>query len=98
MDNDVLYLCNGKRCGNDHDCGECRHTLQIEYAANFQRIECEDGVVFFKEKESIRPHGEWIIEESNIFNSFVCSNCKEIGASDFNFCPNCGADMREAHS
>ena len=39
-------------------------------------------------------HGEWI---GNSFD-FYCSNCKQYQnfyAGKSNFCPNCGADMRE---
>ena len=48
---------------------------------------------------SARPKGEWI-KEHGVVN---CSNCNHSHWSDcyedtvvrFNFCPNCGADMRE---
>lgn len=46
-----------------------------------------------------RPKGEWIVKGQDIYCS-VCnqeSAFNEFGASKFsNFCPNCGADMREA--
>ena len=42
------------------------------------------------------PKGEWI-DHSTYKNVIICSNCN-IGGNhfykDFNFCPNCGADMR----
>lgn len=50
-----------------------------------------------------RPHGEWEhwgspFTDDCIANSIVCSLCKaryvEIESEVFNFCPNCGADMR----
>ena len=44
-----------------------------------------------------RPKGEWIesdVPESILSKCSVCGfNC---GAYTFNYCPNCGADMREA--
>ena len=44
-----------------------------------------------------RPHGKWIesdVPESVLVKCSVCGfNC---GAYTFNYCPNCGADMREA--
>lgn len=54
--------------------------------------------------EEIRPHGEWEhwgspFSDDSIANSIVCSLCKaryvEIEDEVFNFCPNCGADMRK---
>lgn len=54
--------------------------------------------------ESKRPHGKWEhwgspFTDDTIANSIVCSICKaryvEIEGEIFNFCPNCGADMRE---
>ncbi len=51
-----------------------------------------------------RPHGEWEhwgspFTDDCIANSIVCSLCKaryvEIEGEVFNFCPNCGADMRQ---
>lgn len=51
-----------------------------------------------------RPHGEWEywgspFTDDTIANSIVCTRCKaryvEIEGEAFNFCPNCGADMRE---
>ena len=47
--------------------------------------------------ESERPHGEWIDIEGYYCE---CSNCKIVGVNELdyaNFCPNCGADMREAN-
>ena len=32
---DILFLCDGKACGEDHDCMECRHTLDVCHAKNF---------------------------------------------------------------
>ena len=49
-----------------------------------------------------RPQGEWIFEKANEEHTdgYICSNCKRSFHtkvpyfSEFNFCPNCGADMR----
>lgn len=50
-----------------------------------------------------RPRGEWIFVKANEeqTDGFECSVCKRTYHtrvpyfSEFNFCPNCGADMRE---
>ena len=57
--------------------------------------------------EPTRPHGEWEhwgspFSDDTIANSIVCTRCKaryvEIDGEVFNFCPNCGADMREGEA
>ena len=44
---------------------------------------------------SDRKRGEWIVNERGFY---VCKNCGYMPTSDgytyYNFCPNCGADMR----
>lgn len=48
-----------------------------------------------------RPQGEWIIVKSPLSNETIvkCDKCGDefIGndVEDYNFCPNCGADMRK---
>lgn len=51
-------------------------------------------------RKQIRPHAKWIWDKHN--GEYYCSECKEVqediktvmGFPDWNFCPNCGADMR----
>lgn len=57
----------------------------------------EQGLVIVKE----RPRGEWVYssETEDSCAGWVCSNCNAsywfpFAHKDFNFCPNCGADMR----
>jgi len=40
-----------------------------------------------------RPKGKWIVDERMVFPK--CSCCKVEGYNSFDFCPMCGADMRE---
>ena len=40
-----------------------------------------------------RPHGEWIYDMFD--ENYHCSECNRVGATISNFCPNCGADMRQ---
>lgn len=48
-----------------------------------------------------RKSGEWIEHgepnEYGVYQSWywTCSNCGAVGYHEFNFCPNCGADMRK---
>lgn len=40
--------------------------------------------------------GEWIPNQENgTFKIYTCSNCGWNSEAEFNFCPNCGADMRK---
>ena len=59
--------------------------------------------------EGVRPtvepkQGEWIQQYKDdggwhdmgyFYNMYKCSNCGSNGTNRFNFCPNCGADMRK---
>ena len=54
--------------------------------------------------ESLRPKGEWVHNEYYVewAERYVCSVCNRNAPSDgdcremlYNFCPNCGADMRK---
>lgn len=40
--------------------------------------------------------GEWILdkEHSHTLELWACSKCQRWGAKFYNFCPNCGADMK----
>lgn len=48
----------------------------------------------------VREKGEWVEgKKETLFRkqgNYICSNCKShTGIVKFNFCPNCGADMRK---
>lgn len=62
-------------------------------------LELGRNVGFFEGKtESKRPQGEWIYTPNIIglseYEGITCSICGDDSIGDFNFCPNCGADMR----
>lgn len=49
------------------------------------------------------PHGKWLDKKMTIkgshglaYGRYGCSVCKKKQPSKTNFCPNCGADMRES--
>ena len=70
------------------------------------------GVTVEEEKEAVdmaiealeeepRPHGEWIYHKEWEVDgecAFECSKCGMGTDVDYNFCPNCGADMRKGDS
>lgn len=43
------------------------------------------------------PKGEWEDNWNSAFKCDIpyCSNCKKPSISKFNYCPNCGADLRK---
>ena len=41
----IMYLCDGRYC--EGDCGDCKHTTDIEHAKNFHRI----GETYIEEEE-----------------------------------------------
>lgn len=43
-----------------------------------------------------RPHGEWInTRPPEMSDNIICSLCGYDSIASFNYCPNCGADMRK---
>ena len=40
-------------------------------------------------------HGEWKLNNLNGFKIYDCSNCGIHMETRWNYCPHCGADMRE---
>ena len=42
-------------------------------------------------KQNERPKGEWRVRHDNHFR---CTNCEQYSSFNFNYCPNCGADMK----
>ena len=55
----------------------------------------KNGELVIKEE---RPQGEWIehYDNSDGFTWLTCSRCMcKAYEDDYNFCPNCGADMRK---
>lgn len=49
--------------------------------------------------DEIRPQGEWIKWNFRTVGplgdwDYKCSNCEKVYYGEYNFCPNCGADMK----
>lgn len=47
---DIVYLCDGKACGDNHECMECKHTSDISHAVNFEKL--DDSHWLEKEKQA----------------------------------------------
>lgn len=55
---DIVYLCDGKACGDNHECIECKHTGDISHAVNFEKL---DNNHWF-EKERQMPNNTLVIQ------------------------------------
>ena len=40
-------------------------------------------------------HGEWLPAKDGYYGHVMCSACHKIESHETDFCPHCGADMRE---
>ena len=92
---DILFLCDGTKCGIHHYCGECHHTLNPDYAKNFLAGENDRGKFYLEQKQD--NHGYWIYKKNQQGRFDVCcSRCDSPRAQvSKNFCACCGADMRK---
>lgn len=54
--NDIFYLCDREKCGENHNCYLCNHTTDIRHAVNFDLVEFPRSAFV----ERSRPRGEWI--------------------------------------
>ena len=78
------------------DCEKCIH-----YCVCVVNSYCHDPCGYYEQK---RPHGEWIdLSDGWQEGTFMCSSCQMEFVllegtpedNEYNFCPNCGADMRQ---
>jgi len=68
-------------------------TFTLEDIEEQYRKGLEKGL---SEWETERPHGEWIEMSDNYgHSSCFCSRCGTQEGKRYDFCPNCGADMRK---
>ena len=79
--------------------------MKIRFSSGFDH----DGILFIpyrdvekhlKKLPSVQPRkGKWAGKgDSEGFGIFICDNCGKFAMMEYDFCPNCGADMREGDS
>lgn len=63
----------------------------IEYVPIFRMKQ------WFEHISSVQPRrGKWAGKgDSEGFGIFICDNCGKFAMMEYDFCPNCGADMRQ---
>ena len=79
-------------CNNGKNCTTC------PFWSIDDTCEITEQVKKLPKYEEIRPHGEWIYHKEWELDgecAFECSKCGMGTDVDYNFCPNCGADMRK---
>ena len=65
-------------------------SCDVNYA---QIMEYIDKIPSVENKGEDRPKGQWIYWSDSPFR-WECDKCGGLFKTDFNYCPNCGADMR----
>ena len=77
---------------------EFANALKNNYTIDFDKLPefCDMAISALSENK-----GEWIADvdkwgdEVTTVNGYTCSKCGMFNSDKDNFCPNCGADMRE---
>lgn len=108
---DVLYICDHKSCkkgityGADA-CDPCKHTLNVNHAANFEQLKDDDGrVLAYIERaqpdadEFTKPQAEWeydseFTEFGNPYGTYKCSCCGGHSSNKYPYCFWCGTKMK----
>ena len=82
----INYDCNMRLCAG----------CSLNYEQGNMGEQKEALEIAIKALEQTMPKGKWIGEESLDGSiRYMCDNCKEFEYVDYyDFCPNCGADMR----
>ena len=104
IDADALFEILDKR--REHNLGHAQDFDGMGMKADaylWTRITTEDGIILgiVREQPTIDPvrKGEWKkgIGENGVTASLFCSRCNYENRLwyEWNYCPNCGADMRE---
>lgn len=78
-----------------YDCGCASLTGVSQYLDRPDVLDLIDNAPTVEE----RQQGEWIKYSFKDFGAFgdydyKCSNCQKVSGGQYNFCSNCGADMR----
>ena len=70
-----------------------KNQINSEVPLDNEDLEAIDMAIKALSAEPIRSKGLWKIHDA-VRHLYRCSECQSIMQIRFNFCPNCGADMR----
>lgn len=65
----IVYLCDGKACGDNHECMECKHTSNISHAVNFEKLDNSHWL----EKEQQTPKNVLVVQ---VYKNLTSSDLK----------------------
>ena len=68
---------------------EVKH--KIDKNLNACDLDIYDCVMTATKNGTPLPKGHWILKEDK---HYYCSECNDMGVDYWDYCPNCGADMR----
>ena len=75
---------------------ECRRILiAVRDSKPYEEPRDNFDLGYVKGLEDARPQGEWIKNEHTFWTCSHCNWFNEMNRIKYNFCPNCGADMRK---
>lgn len=79
------------------NCAECVRNVAV---CEESCTECDTAFDMAINALEERPKGEWIKWNFKTFGAmgdweYKCSNCEKVYGGEYNFCPNCGAQMQK---
>lgn len=81
------------------ECASCKHSNNGKCAYTEKCHECMWEIQYEQKIETERKKGKWLSTIRHCRKWIVCSQCGEESIYDrftrWNYCPNCGADMKE---
>lgn len=99
--NTLLLIDNAPTVIPDNDifewCTDCKEYDQEKHCCHRWSSKIREAAEEIKQYklDELRPQGEWQVNDNLGECIYTCSNCGEISCCKGNFCPDCGADMRE---
>lgn len=72
------------------ECNKCIHYPVCDHSRDYFKY---DECSYYSEES--RQHGEWLFTDGRWgLGDWECTLCHNFAHSMYDFCPNCGADMR----
>ncbi len=91
-----LRICS--RCDFGQNCNGCTQKSDDAFCCDKLLQEAANAIEEFNThmRPVVRGKWEWTVADDEYFGEYwKCNLCGEHSYIGFNYCPNCGADMRE---